>query len=442
VSKLNFLIIILILFSSCSFNKKSKFWTSPKEIKQEENLPVFEEIFPTQEALEKEFNSNLRIKLTSKTVNSTYDNNYLNNNNRVNFDGNLKKSSRYKFSKIDNFSQYQPEISFYKNNIIFFDNKGSILQFNENSKLIWKKNYYHKLEKKLKPILQFVNNGKFLVVADNIAKYYMLDIETGDLIWSKKNLAPFNSQIKIYKDKFFVIDLSNTLRCFSLKDGSELWYVNTQNSLIRTQKKLSMVIVDKKIYFNNSIGDISAVDIEKGELLWQLPTQSSLIYESAFSLKTSDIVSDKNALFFSNNKNQFFSIDISTGTLNWKQKINSDLRPTLIDNYIFTVSLEGYLIILEKNSGNIIRITDIFKKFNKKYLWEDKRLRDSIIPVGFIVGKKYVYLTTNKGRLHLIDVNTGQTDKILKIDKERISRPSVSDQNLYIIKDNSIIKLN
>ena len=151
-------------------------------------------------------------------------------------------------------------------------------------------------------ILHFVNNNKFLIVADNIAKYYALDIQSGNLIWSKDNLAPFNSQIKIYEDKFFIIDLSNTLRCFSLKDGNELWNIKTENSLIRSQKKLSMVIVENTIYFNNSIGDISAVDIDKGELLWQLPTQSSLIYESAFSLQTSDIISDGDTLFFSNNK--------------------------------------------------------------------------------------------------------------------------------------------
>ena len=59
-----------------------------------------------------------------------------------------------------------------------------------------------------------------------------------------------------------------------------------------------MVIVDEIIYFNNSIGDISAVDLNKGELVWQLPTQSSLIYESAFSLQTSDIITDENSLFF------------------------------------------------------------------------------------------------------------------------------------------------
>ena len=434
MNKLNFLIIILILLSSCSFNKNSAFWTSSEDISQEKNTN-FKEIFPKEEALKKEFNSNLKIKLTSKTVNKTYANNYLNNNNRLNFDGNLKKSSRYKFSKIENFSQYQPEISFFKNNLIFFDNKGSILQFNDQSKLIWKKNYYSKSEKKLKPILQFANNGKHLIAADNIAKYYMLDIQTGNLIWSKKSLAPFNSQIKIYKDKFFIIDLSNTLRCYSIKDGSEIWSLKTENSLIRTQKKLSMVIVDDKIYFNNSVGDISAVDITEGKLLWQLPTQSSLIYESAFSLKTSDIISDKKSLFFSNNKNQFFSIDIDSGSFNWENKINSDLRSTLIDDLIVSISIEGYLIITEKKSGNIIRVTDIFQNFKTK-----KRL--NIKPNGFIVGLKNIYLSTSNGRLLVIDIVTGKTISVLKIDNEKISKPFVLNKNLFLIKNNSIIKLN
>ena len=71
-----------------------------------------------------------------------------------------------------------------------------------------------------------------------------------------------------------------------------------------------MVIVNDLLYFKNSIGDISAVDIKEGELLWQLPTQSSLIYETAFSLETSDLITDGNTLFFSNNKNQFFSVDL------------------------------------------------------------------------------------------------------------------------------------
>tara|TARA_Y100000389_G_scaffold182133_1_gene198476 strand:- start:1760 stop:3064 length:1305 start_codon:yes stop_codon:yes gene_type:complete len=434
VNKVIYFFLIFIFISGCSFNKNSKFWSNSEKVQNENNIN-YEEVFPSEEALKKEFNSTLTIKFNSKPINNTLINNYLNNTERLNFDGNLEKSSRYKFTKIDNFNKYQPEISFIRDNIIFFDNKGTILKFDNKSKLVWKKNYYSKSEKKLKPILQFVNNEKYLVVTDNIAKSYMLDIESGNLIWSKNNLAPFNSQIKIFEDKFFVIDLSNTLRCFSIKDGNELWYVKTENSLIRSQKKLSMVIVDDKIYFNNSIGDISAVDINKGDLLWQLPTQSSLIYESAFSLQTSDLISDKETLFFSNNKNQFFSIDIKSGSFNWKNKINSSLKSTLIGDYLISVSLEGYLIITEKRSGNIIRVTDVFQNFKMK-----KRV--NIKPTGFVVGLKKIYLSTSNGRLLIIDIASGKTISILKIDNEKISKPFIQNKNLFLIKDNAIIRLN
>ncbi len=434
MNKILFFFIISLITYSCSFNKNSKFWSNSESIVSEK-IGNYKEIFPTEEALQKEFNSNLQIKFDINPVNNTSINNYLNNNGRLNFDGNLKKSSRYKFSKIENFNQYQPEIAFFKNNLFFFDNKGSILKFDENSKLIWKKNFYSKSEKKLQPILQFVNNNKYLIVADNIAKYYMINIDTGNLIWSKSNLAPFNSQIKIYEDKFFIIDLSNTLRCFSLKDGSELWNIKTESSLIRSQKKLSMVIVDDKIYFNNSLGDISAVDLTRGELLWQLPTQSSLIYEAAFSLQTSDLISDNETIFFSNNKNEFYSIDIKTGSFNWKNKINSNLRSTLIGSYLISVSNEGYLIIIEKKTGSIIRVTDIFQNFKNK-----KRLE--VKPIGFLVGLNKIYLSTSIGRLLVIDISTGKTIATLKIDNEKISKPFIQDKNLFLIKDNAVIKLN
>tara|TARA_Y100000816_G_scaffold40533_1_gene25453 strand:+ start:1060 stop:2364 length:1305 start_codon:yes stop_codon:yes gene_type:complete len=434
VNKILYLFTILILFSSCSFNKNSKFWTNSKSVNKEIESN-YEELFPTDVALKEEFNSNLKIKLSPKTAVNWVNNDLLNNSLRINFNNDLENSSRYKFSKIENFSKYQPDISFYNNNLLFFDNKGTILKFDSNSKLIWEKNYYSKSEKKLNPILQLVNNGKYLVVADNITKYYMLDIETGNLIWSKNNLAPFNSEIKIYKDKFFIIDFTNTLRCFSIKNGEEIWNIPTEKSLIRSQKKLSMIIIKDNLYFNNSIGDITAVNISKGELLWQIPTQNNLIYESSFSLETSELISNEKELFFSNNKNEFFSIDLNTGTINWKNKINSNIKSTLVDNFLISISIEGYLIITEKSSGNIVRVTDIFQNFKKKK-------RSNIKPTGFIVGLNKIYLSTSNGRLLIIDISTGKTISVLKIDNEKISKPFVQNKNLFLIKNNSIIKLN
>ncbi len=433
MNKIFTIFFIIILCSGCSFNKNSKFWTSEKIKEIEEKK--FEEIYSNKETLSKELNTKINLNLTLDIKKNKLSKKLTNNDGRVNFDGSLKKSSKYKFSKIENFYQFEPVISFNDENIIFFDDKGTILQFDKNSKLIWKKNYYTKSEKKLDPILQFANNDKFLVVADNLAKYYILNLDTGNLIWSKSNLAPFNSQIKIYKDRFFVIDFTNTLRCFSIKNGKELWNFQTETPLIRSQKKLSMVIVGEVIYFNNSLGDISAVNVNDGGLIWQLPTRSNVIYESNFSLETSDIIADENNLFFSNNKNQFFSVDIKSGSFNWENNVNSNLRPTLIENFLISVSLEGYLVVIDRITGNIIKVTDVFDNFNPKK-------RDKISPTGFIVGLKSIYLSTNIGKLLVIDIKSGKTISTLKIDNDKISRPVVLNDNLYLVKENAIIKLN
>jgi len=270
---------------------------------------------------------------------------------------------------------------------------------------------------------------------DTIAKLYAMNIKTGELLWSKNNSADFNSQVKVYKDKFLVIDSKNILRCYSIKDGSEIWNIKTERSLIKSVKKLSLLIKDNIVYFNNSIGDVSAVDIENGELLWLTPTHNTKVTGQSFFTKSSVLVAHNNSIYLSNDKNEFFSVDVKTGIINWQHKINSILTPTVVDNLIFTVTMKGFLVVIDTQQGNIVRKTDIFKQFKKKK-------RSKIKPIGFIMGSKNIYLTTDHGRLLVIDVSLGKTISMLKIDNEKISRPFILNKNLYIIKENSIIRLN
>ena len=140
----------------------------------------------------------------------------------------------------------------------------------------------------------------------------------------------------------------------------------TEKSFIKSQQKLSLVINNNRVIFMNTLGDVSSVDIETGKLLWQTPTQSNEIYESSFSLKNSDLILDKKGIFFSNNKNEFYALDETTGIVLWKQNLNSNLRSTFIENLIFSVTLEGYLAILDARNGNILRMTNIFERKSER----------------------------------------------------------------------------
>ena len=434
MNKLIYLLILLFV-ANCSLDTKTGFWSKSTIIKSEVEQ-VEKKLFVDTEIYEKEFNPELKIRLKKNFKKNSFLNNLSNNNGIVKFTGELKNISKYKFSKISQFDYYQPELLVTnKNTLIFFDEKGTILNFSNNDKLIWKSNIYSKIEKKQKPILYFASNEKNLIVADSIAKYYSININNGNLNWSKNNSAPFNSQVKIFKDKFFVIDFENILRCFSVKDGREIWNIKTEKSFIKSQQKLSFIINNNRLVFINTLGDLSSVDIETGKLIWQTPTQSSAIYENYFSLKNSDLIAENNNIYFSNNQNEFFAIDEKNGVVKWKQNLNSNLRPTFVDGLIFTVTLEGYLAVIDSRNGNILRMTSIMKqikKFNKK----------NTKPVGFILANDKVFLSLNNGRLVVAEILNGNVLDVIKIDNEKISRPYILNNHMFIVRDNAIIKLN
>jgi outer membrane protein assembly factor BamB len=280
-----------------------------------------------------------------------------------------------------------------------------------------------------------VLDAENLLVTDSIAKYYSININSGELNWSKNNTYPFNSDIKKYKNKIFVIDYKNTLRCYEIKNGNECWNLKTEDSFTISNSKLSLIVVDDLVVFSNSIGDITAVDIETGLIIWQLPTQSSSIINETYNFKISKLVSDGSSIYFSNNRNEFYSVDFKNGIINWKNEISSSITPVITGNLIFTVSEDGYLLVIEKNKGNIIRVTDLLKNYKLKK-------RKDVKPVGFAIDDTTLYLTNSDGKMILADLSIGNIKTIEKVSGDFVSRPFIFNQNLFVIRNGSIVQYN
>ena len=426
-------IFFLLLIAGCSFNENNHFWSKKEGLITSQS--EFEILFQNKNEIDKEFNKNYQIQI-DQLKNESNKFSYLNNNNGyIKFNGSLGKVSKFNFSKINDFEKVEPTLIFENDNIIFFDNKGSIFNLDKNSNLIWKTNIYKKSEKKIHPLISLDKKKDLLIAADNLGKYYAINSKTGKVLWQKENSSPFNSQIKIYKNCILIVDASNSLKCYSLKNGSTIWSHNTEKPFISSSKKLSIAIKNNNVIFNNSIGDITSVNIKKGNLNWQMSSRNSQIFQDIMNLKSSNLIINNESIYFSNNKNEFYSLDLNSGLINWKQNINSNLKLTIIDNLIFTITMNGYLFVIEKNSGNIIRITNIFKGIKQKR-------KNQLLPTGFVLNNKNIFVSTNKGFLIVIDIKNGVINKTFKFDNNKISRPFAQNKYLYIVKDNSILKLN
>jgi outer membrane protein assembly factor BamB len=431
VNRLIILLLSLFLLNNCSLNDNSKIWKEKEQNLENKNI---EKVFLDKKIISSEFNQELKLDLSKvQSNNKTIDNQ--NNYGSQSYDGLINKIGNYKFSKLENINQLNFKPIFLNDGLIFFDKKGSIVRYDNSQKVAWKKNYYSKNEKKLNPHLNFLTAEDNLLVVDNIAKYYSVNINSGKLNWSKINNYPFNSEIKKNNDKFFVVDYKNTLRCYKIDDGSECWNLQTENSFTISNSKFSLITVDDMIVFSNSIGDITAADIETGLIVWQLPTQSSNIINETYSFKISQLVSDGKSIFFSNNKNEFYSVDLKTGVTNWINDISSNLTPIIIDNLLFTVSNDGYLHVIEKSNGNIIRINDLYVNYKQKK-------RNKVKPIGFVIGNDKLFLTNTDGKMIIVDLSEGKITGIKKIAGDFTSKPFIYNQNLFVIKNGSILKFN
>jgi len=263
------LLIFILIFSACSSDIKKKIIKNEKKQQKEQIIKKNNE--QKLQILTKNFNTNIEIKLENipdKKLFTELHNNYGRQEFTFISDNYLKN----KLKKIKNFSNFEPKIVFDKEGLIFFEKKGTLIKYDYLKKVIWKENHYSKQEKKSNLLINFGNDKNTLIVTDSLAKYYRIDLATGKLLWSKINSSPFNSQIKIFKDKFYAIDFENAIHCFSLKNGEKIWSYQTENFFIKSKKKLSIIIDNQKVIFNNSIGDITALDANDGVLIWQTPT--------------------------------------------------------------------------------------------------------------------------------------------------------------------------
>ncbi len=429
----NFCLVIFFIFLiGCSIDNKSGIWSKNEKIKSANQYKDI--IFEDNKEVSKELNKNIKIYLKDKYTLNNKKNYYNNNTGIKNYDGNLKQIKKIKFSKIKNFSKFKPDILFSKNgNIYFFNNKGTVIKFSKNLEVIWEKNIYSKKEKKLNPLLNLAIEKNTLILTDNLSNYYALNILNGDLLWRKTNSAAFNSEIKIADNKIFTVDYDNILKCFSIENGNLLWEYQTENTLIKSTKKTSLVLNENNVIFLNNTGDLNTLD-QNGNLIWQTPTSKSIIYEDSFTNIYSDIVLDNNTIYFSNNKNEFFAVSLDTGSVKWRKKINSSIRPTITKDLIVTIADNGFLIILDKKNGKLVRSTNIKTKIKKKK-WND------LVNNGFLVGKNKIYLSTN-GKLNIIDLSDGLSKKIVDLDKKFIARPYIYEKSMYILSSNQIIKYN
>ena len=374
--------LIFILFYNCSFDTKTGIWGDSKkereriselERKQKEIIKV-EKIYSSESVYLKEKSLEKKIILSKTINNSEWKTSSLNHQN---FLGNIylpsitnnflkKKIGKNKFSTNKTMS---PLLAF-GNNVIFSDDRGTIFNVSKSGQINWKKNIYKKVYKKINKNLVFEIYKNKIYIADNIGFIYAINVADGNLVWIKNYGISIKSNMKVFENNIFLIDQDNKIFSINTKDGSLVWDILTISSFIKSQNLLSLAVSKNgDLFALTSSADIFKIKGYNGTILWSRNTAESLYADATDFFNSSEIVLTKHQVIFSSSST-FFSYDTNNGNINWKQDVDSVATPIIDGKNIFVVTRNGYLVILDKDTGEIIssnNILKVLKKKNKKH---------------------------------------------------------------------------
>ena len=435
--------LIFILLVNCSFDNKTGIWSGSKKEKrriselekEQKQTKVVDYIYSSKSVYSKEISLTKKISISNPRKNLSW---RMSSLNQQNFLGNIylsgidniflkKKIGKNKFP----MSKIISSPLVFENNIIFSDNNGTIFNINQNGEINWKKNIYKKIYKKVYKNLVFSIYQNNIYVADNIGFIYSIGLNNGKLVWIKNHGIPIKSNIKIYKNKIFLINQDNRILCFNTKNGSKIWDIRSVPSFIKLQNFLSSAISKQgDVIAINSSGDLLKVNANNGKIAWSLNTlESTLAHASDFFKSSEIVIIDDNIIFSS--KSSIFSYNLNTGYTNWKQEVSSIGAPIIDGKNIFILTDNGYFVIIDKDTGIIISSTNILKILKKK--------KQETKITGFIMGSGKIYSVTSNGYLIVSSPVSGKVEYFKKIGDPVTSAPIINNGKLYILTKNSRI---
>ena len=68
--------------------------------------------------------------------------------------------------------------------------------------------------------------------------------------------------------------------------------------------------------------------------------------------------------------------------------------------------------------------------------------RGNIYPIGFVIGDKNLFLTNSDGKMIVAAIEDGKIIKIEKVSGGLISEPFIFNNNLYLLRNGSLLKYN
>jgi outer membrane protein assembly factor BamB len=433
-----YVLIILLIFTNCSFDNKTGIWKSDSDskIKQDE-FSEFKDLSVANNSFDKiiPINKNYEFKKFNIINSKNWTDEYFNASNSFgNFEYVGLNKVSFKSSKISR-NELNKTFLLENNNIITSDKKGNLIVYSiEKKNIIIKFNFYKKQFKRKNKNLNLIVENNIIYVSDNFGYIYAYNYQKKNLLWAKNYKVPFRSNLKIFGNKLIGVDQKNNLFYFNKLNGDILTSIPTEEVTLTNNFYNNIALSKQDTFLINTYGTVYSINSDTMQLNWFLNLNDSSSNNAGNIFDGSEISYDNKKLFITSN-NFTYVINANNGSIIYKVNFSSFIKPLIIGEYLFTISKDNLLISFNLNNGKIIYSSDL-NQLIANYL-QTKKKQVKLKSLMVINNKLFVFL---KNSYSLQVSFNGEIEKINKLPIKKISYPIFSKSlMIYLSNKNKII---
>ena len=275
-----------------------------------------------------------------------------------------------------------------------------------------------------------------IYVSDNLGYVYAYDYKQKIIVWAKKHQIPFRSNLKIFKKKLITADQNNNIHFLNLKNGNSLKSLPTEETKIKNNFINNFSLNKDYTLMLNTYGSLYAINNYNNNLRWFINLNQSPNINQSNQFYGNPIVSNDNFIVVTTNDSTYI-INSKNGAILKKLKILSQVKPLIVNKYLFLISSNNLLICINLVDGEIIYSNDINESIAKYY---DIKKKEASFKNILFANDMILILLQNSNILK-IDIK-GNLKSIFKLPKQIYSDPLFIDNSiLYLDNKNKLIIL-
>ncbi|OJX78300.1 MAG: pyrrolo-quinoline quinone [Magnetospirillum sp. 64-120] len=272
-----------------------------------------------------------------------------------------------------------------------------------------------------------------LFISTGFAQVVSLNAANGQVLWRQTLSGPMRGAPTVRAGRVFVITVDNQTHALAAEDGAVLWTHQGISEVASLLGGTSPAVDGNVVVVPYSSGELFALRIDNGSVLWQEQLATLRRTEGAASL--TDIrarpIIDRGRVYAIGHADFLLAVDLRSGRRLWEREIGGIQSPWVGGDYLFLVDNNNEAMALDAKTGKIIWVTQL-------QVWEDEEDRTGrIVWSGPILASDRLIVASSHGRLVSLSPYTGDVLGTEKASDGVSIAPAVAQGAVYFLTDDA-----